>query len=103
PGRTVGRRVMEGMPEEHTHSEPRRRSTGDRSRRRERKPETPVFEMEAVAPAPQAKSAPIEQRPVQHEMPVAATRDANQLPAFLMRPVKLPPRPTKPLATAEAD
>jgi superfamily II DNA/RNA helicase len=102
-GKKIERRVMEGLPEEQAHIEPRRRSTGDRSRRRERQPEKPVSVPEAVAPAPQPKTAKIEQRPTQHEVPLAATRDATQLPAFLMRPVKLPPRPTKPLATAEAD
>jgi hypothetical protein len=94
---------MEGLPEEQPRSESRRKSSGDRSRRRERKPEKPVIAMEAAASVPQPPKVQIEQHPLQHEPRLAATRDATQLPAFLMRPVKLPPRPVKPLATAEAD
>ena len=103
-GKKIARRVMEGIPEEHApRSEPRRKSSGERSRKRERKPEKQVITAEAVALAPQPAKAPVEQRPVQVDAPVAATRDANQLPAFLMRPIKLPPRPAKSLAAADAE
>jgi superfamily II DNA/RNA helicase len=127
-GQTIPRRAMEGLPEELPRPKAPRDSRGrsrDRSRgdRRERHghehshtrsdhqagaepaaPRQPAVPNEhrpaAVAAHPPAPKKP--ERPRQPE-PKPAGHDASQLPAFLLRPIKLPPKPAKRLAAAETE
>ena len=128
-GKPIQRRAMEGLPEETPRPKTARDSRGrgrDRSRgdRRERHghehshtrsdhqaaPEpAPIRQAPIPAehrPAPQqpriVASAPKPERPKQPE-PKPAGHDASQLPAFLLRPIKLPPKPAKRLAIAETE
>jgi len=123
---SIVRRAMEGLPEEIAQPKTARDSRGrgrERSRANPRErhrpdPERPMVAIEPVIARPVAQ-APVEQRPapVAARMPAQAKRperpkqaeskpagyDASQLPAFLLRPIKLPPKPTKRLAIAETE
>ena len=63
----------------------------------------PVPHVPEHRPAPPIAVAP--KKPESPKQPAAkpAGHDASQLPAFLLRPIKLPPKPAKPLAVAETD
>ena len=126
-GQAIPRRAMEGLPEEQPRSNGPRETRGrgrDRSRgdRRERhghehshtrndhqpasepapKRQAPVAAPES-RPAAYAPAAPKKpERPNQAE-PKPAGYDASQLPAFLLRPIKLPPKPAKRLAVVETE
>src|SRR5438105_2438293 len=95
-GIPIERRVMEGLPEELPKSEAdNRRRPRERHRRRGRRPEPTIAPVERVQPVREISHVAV-------QVPTG-TRDASQLPEFLMRPVKLPPKPAKRLAGAEAD
>ncbi len=111
-GQTIERRAMEGLPPENEHSEHRRpdshrHSRGGRNRGRDKpshtghaRTETPRLEsrpnvpVQTVAPPKAIEAAP---PPARHEQ--RAPIEHDQLPAFLLRPVTLPPgaerRPAK--------
>ena len=128
-GQPIERRVMEGLPEESPRPE-RTRDTRARGQgrhrgegrgrqghgRNEQRPAqeaatTPISVAVAQAPvaAREPRPEPSRRGPVKKtETPKPAEarpagHDASQLPAFLLRPVKLPPKPTKKLAVAESD
>jgi superfamily II DNA/RNA helicase len=123
-GQPIERRVMEGLPEEEPQRERGPRSErgqgrghgGDRSRRRgsDSRPRAEhgehrarvehVPSVPAPAPGPAEAARPREERPAkprEHRAPHAAVkprdvpRDVNELPAFLLRPVRLPAKPAK--------
>jgi superfamily II DNA/RNA helicase len=127
-GQAIPRRAMEGLPEEMPRPKSVRDPRGrgrDRSRgdRRERHghehshtrndhkaaPEPAPIRPSPVAvpehrPAPAIAVAP--KKPEAPKQPAAkpAGHDASQLPAFLLRPIKLPPaKPAKRLAIAETE
>jgi superfamily II DNA/RNA helicase len=130
-GSPIPRRAMEGLPEETPKPERARdgRSRGrerTRGRTRERVPhghEASYEPASAAAPVAVAEQRP---QPVPRNSPQEAAKhhnrlpslpkaeahqrqveprsgghDPSQLPAFLLRPVKLPPRPVRKLAGAE--
>lgn len=96
-GRTIERRVMDGLPDELPRSDdkPARR---DRKHRQPRK-DRPAQTTHASASVPQPAAVLAQPGAV----PNSGTRDASQLPAFLMRPVRLPEKTTRKLDTAAAD
>ena len=122
-GQQIERRVMEGLPEETHRPERDARHRGDRRNRsgREHHRDHRARTRNENRPHPEPVLAVAEERPVVAAKPVAAeppkprpqakqpeTRspghDASQLPAFLLRPVRLPPvRTPRKLATAEND
>jgi hypothetical protein len=61
----------------------------------------------APKPEPQPRAAQRPQQPKAAEPrtsePRPAGHDASQLPAFLLRPIRLPPKPTKRLAAADSE
>jgi superfamily II DNA/RNA helicase len=127
-GMAIPRRAMEGLPEETIRPKAPRDSRGGRGRDRSRggrerhgheHSHTRSDHLAAAEPAPiRQASAPIPEllpaaahvpaapkkpeRPRQPE-PKPAGHDASQLPAFLLRPIKLPPKPAKRLAIAETE
>jgi len=115
---SIPRRKLEGLAEQvrpprekHAHEERRGRNRRDRHREHPVAPHGQVAAMEPVRQAParpvSAKPAPVKPvpaKPVQYaqeirQRPQAAPEsrpvDAQQLPAFLLRPVKLPKAPEK--------
>ena len=128
-GQPIPRRAMEGLPEELPRPKTAKDARGrgrdrGRSDRRERHGQEHSHTREERQAAPEP--APIRQAPTPAEtrpQPVAARApaqvkkpeprkphepkpagyDASQLPAFLLRPIKLPPKPTKRLAVAETE
>jgi hypothetical protein len=130
-GLTIPRRAMEGLPEEAPRPE-RARDARGRGRERNKRghtrepqphghraayePHVPAVPAPASvehtatahAHAPTREPAPrhhvnkSEPRPKQAEAR-ASGHDASQLPAFLLRPVKLPPKPARKLAGAESE
>jgi superfamily II DNA/RNA helicase len=128
-GLPIERQVMEGLPEETPRPERTRESRGTRgpgrqrgeSQGRQRHGRTghaprhesvspaPAEERVVVPPAARPEPAPrAVQRPQPPKSPEArvpeprpAGHDASQLPAFLLRPIRLPPKPTKRLAVAD--
>jgi superfamily II DNA/RNA helicase len=107
-GKNIERRRMEGLPEELPRSEstsrrsPRERIRGRDRDRRDSKKESKTVMAERAAPSPAPEKSRETQR-VSVSVQLAGTNDANQLPAFLMRPVPLPPRPAKKFASAEVE
>jgi superfamily II DNA/RNA helicase len=129
-GLAIPRCVMEGLPQETPRPERSREARGRRERPRGRErervphghhaayeplvagasiaPETAGEQRSAVLPAPARESTsrrPVnksETRPKPAESR-SGGHDASQLPAFLLRPVKLPPKPVRKLATAESE
>jgi superfamily II DNA/RNA helicase len=127
-GQAISRRAMEGLPEEQPRPKAARDSRGrgrDRSRgdRRERHghehshtrndhqaaASEPAPMRQASLPVPEPRPAAYvpaapkkAERPGKPE-PKPVGYDASQLPAFLLRPIKLPPKPAKRLAVAETE
>jgi superfamily II DNA/RNA helicase len=119
-GLPIARRAMEGLPEEQARPErtrdPRARHGRQRGEGRERhgrgrtehaarhEPVAVAAEERAPAPKPAALE-PIRQNLIQERKkspePRPAGHDASQLPAFLLRPVRLPSKPEKKLAVAD--
>jgi superfamily II DNA/RNA helicase len=127
-GSPIPRRAMEGLPEEAPKPERARDPRGGRGRERPRGRERErvphghraSYEPASVtAPAPAATEIPpaqaevparealprnhpnkSDQRPKQIE-PRSSGHDPSQLPAFLLRPVRLPPKAVRKLAGAE--
>jgi superfamily II DNA/RNA helicase len=117
-GQTLARRKLEGIEirEEHSHARGRLRGTRrpeQRSRAQERKPAPeprvaakPAANGHAPRPEPVRPHQPGRESPRTSQPPEAT--DLNRLPAFLLRPVKLPPvekpapRRTKKSALADA-
>jgi len=120
-GEPITRRVMEGLPEETRTPErsrdSRTRGYGRRGQGRERHGHARNENRVRHEPAP---AAPEERAATSHSTvpamaPAEAVKkpapngsgasgyDASQLPAFLLRPVKLPPKPARKLATAESE
>lgn len=99
-GQKIERRMMEGLPEESPRSHPKRprRERDNRKPRNDRHHQVePVQATEPASPAPVPVTEPA-------AVSVSSTRDASQLPAFLMRPVKLPPvKVARKLDAATAD
>src|SRR5258706_733475 len=129
-GLPIERQVMEGLPEETPRPERTRDSHGrgagrqrgesrgrqrhgrsDHAPRHESVASAPAEERVAVQHAPKPEPAPrAAQRPQlpqtsETRAPEArpAGHDASQLPAFLLRPIRLPPKPTKRLAIADSE
>jgi superfamily II DNA/RNA helicase len=101
-GKKIERRVMEGLPEEMQRSDAKRprRASENRKPRKDRRAQHEVQTAKPASPAPQPAIVPIPQPAI---VPISSTRDASQLPAFLMRPVKLPPKAVRKLDEATAD
>ncbi len=127
-GIPIERRVMEGLPEEteqpkrsshdrndrggrgrggergrngKTHERPRKEH-GQHASMSPHRASEPVPAPPVHARAPE-RSAPKPAQPVAAPAPSAApARDASQLPAFLMRPVRLPEKPVKKSAAKES-
>src|SRR5882762_3026270 len=130
-GQPIARTIMEGLPEEHEkpqrsndrrdgqrHREGRgRRSNNNRDSHHRAAQKTshhnssPALAEEKGLPAPQAaapqpahrQQAPKPERPTQAPKQSSQSNghDPSQLPAFLLRPVQLPPRPVKKTSAAE--
>ena len=130
-GSPIPRRAMEGLPEEAPRPE-RSRDTRGQGRERQRghgrepkphghraayepasatmrpAPELVVQEHPVAVPVVAREDSSrhrlnqVESRPKQAEAR-SGGHDINQLPAFLLRPVKLPPRPVRKLAGVEND
>jgi len=116
-GQPIARRAMEGLPEEkdrpqrsHERRDPRRTRNSHHGRHGETRREdhhpaprartqhSPHVEQAAAqaAPAPRQEHAPKPTNTVAQETPHAGRgHDPSQLPAFLLRPVVLPPKPPK--------
>jgi superfamily II DNA/RNA helicase len=129
-GLTIARRAMEGLPEEAPRPDRAREPRGrgrERKRGHGREPQphghrasyephvattstapAPALERPVTAHVPTREPSPrhhvnkSEPRPKQGEAR-ASGHDASQLPAFLLRPVKLPPKPVRKLAGAESE
>ena len=104
-GKTIVRRVMEGLPEEMPRSDAKRPRRGSENRKPRRdRSHRPAQGVEAASPvhepAPVREPAPARETA---SAPVSGTRDANQLPAFLMRPIPLPPKTARKLDTVEVE
>jgi superfamily II DNA/RNA helicase len=101
-GKTIERRQMEGLPEElpRSTSASSRRTPRERSRRPSRN-EVKAAAEHVESPPPPAAQKIHPPRPAA-AVQVGGTSDASQLPAFLMRPVQLPPKPAKKLESADA-
>jgi len=126
-GLPIERQVMEGLPAEtpqpararepqrgHQRGESRgrhRHARTDHGTRHEAITAAPAAEIVPVPHAPKPEPAPrAAQRPQQPKTPEArspeprpAGHDASQLPAFLLRPIRLPPKPAKRLAAADSE
>jgi superfamily II DNA/RNA helicase len=130
-GQPIARTIMEGLPEEHEkpqrsndrrdgqrHREGRgRRSNNNRDSHHRAAQKTshhnssPALAEEKGLPAPQAaapqpahrQQAPKPERPTQAPKQSSQSNghDPSQLPAFLLRPVQLPPRPVKKTSATE--
>ena len=105
-GKKIDRRIMEGLPEEMQRSDAKRprRASENRKPRKDRRPQ-PVQTATSASRAPQPAQAaePARPAPQPAALPISGTRDASQLPAFLMRPIPLPPKTARKLDTAAAD
>src|SRR5205085_9184095 len=127
----IERQVMEGLPEETARPERTRESRGtrgagrqrgegrgrhghgrtDRGARHEAVAAAPAEERASVThaakpePAPRAAQKPQPPQTPEARSPEARTsgHDPSQLPAFLLRPIRLPPKPAKRLAAADSD
>jgi superfamily II DNA/RNA helicase len=126
-GLPIERQVMEGLPAETPRPartrEPQRGRQRGESRGRQRHGRTdhgprhetvtsaPAEQNVPIPPAPKPEPAPrAAQRPQQPKAaearspePRPAGHDASQLPAFLLRPIRLPPKPAKRLAAADSE
>ena len=129
-GLPIERQAMEGLPEETPRPErtregrgrgPGRQRSENRGRQRNaRTDHAPRHQTVAAAPAeervavpqgskpePQPRAAQRPQPPKTAEARSADARpaghDASQLPAFLLRPIRLPPKPAKRLAAADSE
>ena len=122
-GQPIERRLMEGLPEEmpREDGEPRGRTSrrgrasgrenhrerhprGRNEQRTHHEPTTSVAEERLAVAGPSSVVAAVVAEPVKPRLPKGAQtgHDISQLPAFLLRPVRLPPaKPTKKLAVAE--
>jgi superfamily II DNA/RNA helicase len=96
-GTTIERRIMEGLPDEQPQKETNhRRRPREHNRRHSGRKETAARAAEHPQPVREPKPVTVT------AAAPPGTRDASQLPAFLMRPVKLP-KPAKKLAGIEAE
>jgi hypothetical protein len=130
-GQPIARTIMEGLPEEHEkpqrsndrHDGQRNREGRGRRSHNNRDSHhraahkashhnsSPALAEEKALPAPQAtapqpahrQQAPKPERPAQAPKQSSQSNghDPSQLPAFLLRPVQLPPRPVKKTSAAE--
>jgi superfamily II DNA/RNA helicase len=99
-GIPIERRVMEGLPEELPRNGAyNRRRPRENNRRRAGRPEVTARVETIAVERPQ----PVRETPQPAAQASAGTRDASQLPAFLLRPIKLPPKSAKKLAFGDAD
>ena len=131
-GAAIPRRAMEGLPEEAPKPERTRDARGGRGRERPRgrerervphghrasyepasvtapaaaaaeiRPALAQIPVQAVLPRNHSPKAEAHPHPTQAE-PRSGGHDPSQLPAFLLRPVKLPPRAVRKLAGAESE
>ncbi len=101
-GKAIERRRMEGLPEELPRKSGNRQSPRERTRGRTRRESKAVAAERASPPASAPEKSRDKQRASQ-AIQFAGTNDASQLPAFLMRPVPLPPKSVRKLAAADAD
>jgi hypothetical protein len=129
-GLPIERQVMEGLPEETPRPERTREARGrgpgrqraeshgrlrhgrtEHAPRHETVSGATAEERVVVPPAPKPEAASrVTQKPPPPKSPGVrvpdarpAGHDASQLPAFLLRPIRLPPKPAKKLAVADSE